>query len=342
MNLKNLSVANKIHNKLLKTLNNKKLKKFFLDFKKNLNINSPFAVGVSGGADSLATAYLSKIYAIQFGLKVKFFIVDHKLRPNSTEEAQYVRRLLKKSFIEAKILTWKGKKPTSNIQAKAREKRYELILNECKKLNINHLIIGHHLEDKLENFILRLTRGSGLRGLVSFQKKTSMNKINIERPCLDLKKKNLIYIANYIFKEFIKDPSNDNQDFKRVRVRKLLENLSLEGLDQNKLDTTINNLSYSNKAIKYAVDENINKNIFYSKKRKSMYLNKTFFECADEIKFRSLSKCIRELGNKYYFARAEKIKRILNLVSSNKGFKTTLGGCIIKKTNNTVIIKEEI
>ena len=90
------------------------------------------------------------------------------------------------------------------------------------------------------------------------------------------KKKDLIYISNYIFKEFIKDPSNDNQDFKRVRVRKLLENLSLEGLDQNKLDTTINNLSYSNKAIKYAVDENINKNIFYSKKRKSMYLNKTF------------------------------------------------------------------
>ena len=118
--------------------------------------------------------------------------------------------------------------------------------------------------------------------------------------------------------------------------------MSLEGLDQNKFDTTINNLSYSNKAIKYAVDENINKNIFYSKKRKSMYLNKTFFECADEIKFRSLSKCIRELGNKYYFARAEKIKRILNLVSSNKEFKTTLGGCIIKKTNNTVIIKEEI
>ena len=37
-----------------------------------------------------------------------------------------------------------------------------------QKNNIKHIIIGHHLEDKLENFIIRLTRGSGLRGLVSF------------------------------------------------------------------------------------------------------------------------------------------------------------------------------
>ena len=56
-----------------------------------------------------------------------------------------------------------------------------------------------------------------------------------------------------------------------------------------------------------------------------------------EIKFRSLSKCIRKLGNKYYFARAKKIKRNLNLVSSNKEFKTTLAGCIIKKTNKVII-----
>ena len=67
-----------------------------------------------------------------------------------------VKKLLKKNSIELKILTWRGAKPKSNIQAKAREK-YDLIIKECKKNNIKHIIIGHHLEDKLENFIIRLT-----------------------------------------------------------------------------------------------------------------------------------------------------------------------------------------
>ena len=95
-----------------------------------------------------------------------------------------------------------------------------MIIKECQKNNIKHIIFGHHLEDKLENFIIRLTRGSGLRGLVSFDKKSLMGDISIERPLLNFKKNDLVFIASYIFKDFISDPSNENQDFKRVRIRK--------------------------------------------------------------------------------------------------------------------------
>ena len=70
-----------------------------------------------------------------------------------------------------------------------------MIAKECKKNNIKHIIIGHHLEDKLENFIIRLTRGSGLRGLVSFNKKSSMSDIIIERPLLNFKKNELVFIS---------------------------------------------------------------------------------------------------------------------------------------------------
>ena len=84
MSLKNLSVSNKTHNLINRTLKNTKLKKLFLKFSKNLNLDSSFAVGVSGGPDSLALAYLCKIYALRFGIKQKFYIVDHKLRSNST------------------------------------------------------------------------------------------------------------------------------------------------------------------------------------------------------------------------------------------------------------------
>ena len=341
MSLKNLSVTNKTHNLINRTLKNTKLKNLFLKFSKNLNLNSSFAVGVSGGPDSLALAYLCKVYALKFGIKQKFYIVDHKLRSNSTKEAQHVKKLLKKNSIEAKILTWRGAKPKSNIQARAREKRYDLIAKECKKNNIKHIIIGHHLEDKLENFIIRLTRGSGLRGLVSFNRKSSMSDIIIERPLLNFKKNELVFITSHVFKDFISDPSNENQDFKRVRIRNFLKNLSLEGFDQNKFNKTIENLSHSNTAINELVEKNILLNSYHSRKRKIIYLNKEFFNQSSEVKFRSLSKCIKDLGANYYFARGNKILRIIDLINDNKNFKTSLGGCIIKKTNNTVIINKE-
>ena len=82
-------------------------------------------------------------------------------------------------------------------------------------------------------------------------------------------------------------------------------------------------------------------NSYYSRKRKIIYLNKEFFNQSNEVKFRSLSKCIKDLGANYYFARGNKILRIIDLINANKTFKTSLGGCIIKKTNNTVIINKE-
>ena len=102
MSLKNLSAINKTHNLINRTLKNIKLNKLFLKFSKNLNLNSSFAVGVSGGPDSLALAYLCKVYALKHGIKEKFYIVDHKLRSNSTQEAQYVRKILKKILLKLK------------------------------------------------------------------------------------------------------------------------------------------------------------------------------------------------------------------------------------------------
>ena len=52
---------------------------------------------------------------------------------------------------------------------------------------------------------------------------------------LDFEKKDLTYITNKVFVSYVKDPSNYNEKFTRVRIRKLIENLKLEGLDKNKL-----------------------------------------------------------------------------------------------------------
>jgi tRNA(Ile)-lysidine synthase len=131
MSLKNLNVI-KTRN-LASKLSNNRIKNLFKKFEKNFGIKDDFAVAVSGGPDSLALTFLTKIYALKYNLNCKYFIVDHRLRKESTQEAKRVKKTLKNFGIKLEILTWKGKKPLSNIQSLARKKRYELLFFKVQK-----------------------------------------------------------------------------------------------------------------------------------------------------------------------------------------------------------------
>ena len=341
MSLKNLSAVNKIPKKLKTKLLNKRILRLYKNFEKSFNIKDSFIVAISGGPDSLALAFLTKIYSLKNGINSKFFIVDHKLRKESTEEAKLVQKNLKKFLINAKILTWRGKKPKKNIQSLARKKRFHLLNLECKKHKINNIILGHHLDDLLENFFIRMLRGSGLKGLTSLNKIVKFDDFLIHRPLLDFKKKDLIFLSSNVFNFFVEDPSNLDDKFKRIRIRNLIKGLVQEGLDKKKFLLTINNLNYSNRAISHYVDQNIRENSFFNKKKKFLILNNKFFDHAHEIVFRSLSESIKKIGNKHYPRRGRKIENIIKKIEKNTLFKETLGGCIIKMVNQSIIISKE-
>ncbi len=99
MSLKNLNVTTKIPRLLKNKLNNFRINKIYKSFEKSLNIKEDFVVAVSGGPDSLALAFLSKIYSLINNVKSKYFIIDHKLRVDSTKEAIKVKKILKKYSI---------------------------------------------------------------------------------------------------------------------------------------------------------------------------------------------------------------------------------------------------
>lgn len=341
MSQKNLNVVTRIPKILQKQLNNKKIGRIYKKFEKNLNLNKSFAVAVSGGPDSLALAVLAKIYAIKKKLVSKFFIVDHKIRKESSQEAKLIRRKLSSVGINAQILIWKGKKPTKNIQSLARKKRYELLIANSSKSKIKNILLGHHEGDVLENFFIRILRGSGLKGLVSFDKKARINKINLLRPLLDHKKDDLIFIAKYVFNFYVKDPSNENDLFKRVKIRKLIDEMQKNGLDKKKFLNTIKNLKYSDKAIKFYVNKNLNENTHYSSKENDYTINMNFFQQPHEIVFRSLAFIINIIGGRYYSPRGKKIDMIINKIHNKVLSKVTLGGCIIEMQHETVIISKE-
>ena len=341
MSLKNLNVSKKTHKFLLNKLKDKRILQIYKKFENDLVINKDFVVAVSGGPDSLALSFLTKIYSIKKSLNVKYFIVDHKLRKDSTSEAKFVKKKLKKYLINLNILTWYGKKPKKNIQTIARDKRYNLLLEKAKKFKIKNILLGHHLDDLFENFFIRILRGSGLNGLISLDKETQRDAINLIRPLINFNKKDLIYLSNFIFGSYVVDPSNEDDKFKRVKIRNFLKQLGLEGLDRNKFYLTIKNLKLANENIKFYVKKNLEKNITILQKKKNIILREDFFSQSEEVVFRSFVDVIKFVGKKYYPVRGKKIARIINLIGTKTSFKVTLGGCVIKKINGTVLLSKE-
>lgn len=341
MNLKNSSVTKKIPKIFKNKLENKRINFIYQRFEKSLKINENFIVAVSGGPDSLALAFLAKIYSIKKNLISKFFIIDHKLRPESTKEAQDVIKVLRKFSINPKILTWRGIKPVKNIQSQARIKRYELLFEQCNRFKINNILLGHHRDDLYENFFIRILRGSGLKGLISLDKENIIENKKLLRPLLDQKKEDLLFISKNVFGFYINDPSNNDKKYQRIRIRMLLKELEKDGLDKKKFSRTIKNLKSSNYVVNFYVNKNLKENTFFLTKSNRLILSKNFFDQPHEVIFRAFSESIKLVNKKYYAVRGKKLDKIIINLQNNRSLKVTLGGCIIEKVNETVILSKE-
>ena len=307
MSLKNLSVR-KIPKIYKSKLLNQRVNKIFKKFENSFKINTNFIVAVSGGADSLALAFLTKVYALKKNLNSRYYIVDHKLRKESTYEAHKVKRILRSLKINSHVLTWKGKKPLNNIQSLARSKRYELLFSKCKKLKISNLVLGHHIDDLIENFFLRMARGSGLKGLVSLGATTQIKNINLIRPLIKFEKKDLIFLSKFIFDFHVDDPSNHDIKFNRIRIRNLIKEFNNFGLDKKKFQLTIENLKGSDQSIKFYVEKNKRENSFFNNRKVGLILRENFFDNSREVIFRSLSDLIHLVGKKANFVRGKKLR----------------------------------
>ena len=346
MKKKSLAAKKTIHRSFLNHLKNNRARKVFNGYRnyldKFINKNNKIGVAISGGPDSLALAYFTKCYLLKKKLSSNFFLIDHRLRKESSKEAQTVKLLLKKFDIDCKIINWKGKKPNTNIQSIARNERYNLLKKACKRNNIKHLLIGHHVDDLYENFFIRLIRGSGLKGLSSFGEPIKEEDgFFILRPLIKFKKEDLTYISKLVFNFFIDDPSNENFFFLRSRIRKLIADLNNEGLDKKKLDLTIKNLKSANNGINFYVKKNIKNNAKFVVKKKTYILNKYFFNQSEEVIFRSISFVLKKISGRYYSPRGKSIYDSMVKINSLKCKRFTLGGCFIEKINETVFITRE-
>ena len=139
----------------------------------------------------------------------------------------------------------------------------------------------------------------------------------------------------------MKDPTNDDEKFLRIKIRKLIKEFDRNTIDKRKFLSTIKNLKYSNSAVEFYVNKNLSENSFFSKKENKIIINEKFFLQPQEVIFRSFSDSIKLIGKRYYSARGKKLYNLINKINNNASFKVTLGGCIIEKISQTVIITKE-
>ena len=314
----------------------------FLNFKSKLDqLNkSSYTVAVSGGPDSLALVALVKAYSFTKKIKIRYVLVDHNIRKNSAQEAKQVKNLLKKNSINLTTVLNKNK-ITNNIQSSARKIRYEILSNYCKRNKINTLLTAHNLEDQVETFLIRLSRGSGLRGLSSMSSLSKINNnINLYRPLLDVKKKFLIKISKIVYGKYIKDPSNIDSKYLRTRVRNLKKPLEKSGIEYEQIIKSINNLSLSKDTLDIYFKK-IFKDII-KKKGKEILINLKQFKAHNkEIKIAIIHDSIKRLKRNYYNSRSKKVENLIKNIEKSSFKKSMLGGCIFILNKGYLCLKAE-
>lgn len=312
--------------------------------KKNQINDEVFAVGVSGGADSLALIYLLILWAEKNKKKLVALTVNHGLREEAKEEAEYVAKLMSKAGIEHHILNWKGSKPKTGIEEAARIARYSLIEEFCKNNNIKHLMVAHHKMDQAETFLMRLQRGSGLDGLSSMSEVSSLGSLQIIRPLLDITPNELKSYLKENNVDWREDISNYDEDFLRVKIRKLIPYLDEKiGLSADRIANTAKVLGRTKDYVEKQVQNFIKNNVKFLDKNVAKISIALLKNQHDEIIFRVVSTLLKDVAEKSYIPRAADVQRLCDAVlEEGTDLKNrTLGGCeIINYQGNLWIIPE--
>ena len=187
----------------------------------NRRILPPGRIGlaVSGGADSVALAFLMTKGGKKRNAAKRFVIlhVDHGLRPEAKEEYRFVRALAKRlgvpfRGIHAKVERRRGE----SLEMAARRVRLGFFTECTRKLGLDAIATGHHMDDLAETFLMKLRRAS----LCGIRETSEVDGIRFVRPLLGCRDSELrAYLLRY-GEEWREDASNGDLSIERNRIRR--------------------------------------------------------------------------------------------------------------------------
>jgi tRNA(Ile)-lysidine synthase len=186
------------------------------------------AVAVSGGPHSLALALLARDWVAASGGAVVALVADHGLRPESGAEADHVMALLAAAGIAAECLRL-GLPAGARLQERARSARLAALTEAAQRHGCPWLLLGHHRGDQAETLAFRALRGSGAAGLAAMAALRLVPDCLILRPLLGIAPARLEAVVASAGLAPVRDPSNENPSFARIRLRQALGDPGGEG-----------------------------------------------------------------------------------------------------------------
>jgi tRNA(Ile)-lysidine synthase len=177
------------------------------------------AVAVSGGADSMAAAWLVRGWARARGGDVLALVVDHGLRAASADEALVTIDRLSAIGIAAIRATLTDLARGPGLAERARAARHDALEAACAARGILHLVFGHHGLDQAETVVMRLLARSGPDGLAGIASVVETPRVRRLRPLLTTPPSLLRATLRVAGIAWVEDPSNADPSQQRARLR---------------------------------------------------------------------------------------------------------------------------
>ncbi|MDY0029978.1 MAG: tRNA lysidine(34) synthetase TilS [Pseudobdellovibrionaceae bacterium] len=306
--------------------------------------NSPvpsIAIAVSGGADSMALAYMMRKWAGNDS-SLHILTVDHDLRKESADEIKMVERFAKLIGVKCKKFKWIGEKSDKSIQENARAARYEMMAQYCRKNKIKYLAVAHHADDQFETFLFRLAKGSGPDGLACMRKvQLYDDHLTLLRPLLDFTHEELIDFCRSERITWAEDPSNTSDKYMRGRMRGSKEVLEREGLSSKRISSLVDRLQRNKEMVDALIGEKADLLTIVNGADRIDLRWPDLSECHEEVIVRIIQKIISGLRpEKDFPARLEDIERLAGRIKEGDPFKgATLGGVIFRPRKKDGILQ---
>ncbi|MDD4616661.1 MAG: tRNA lysidine(34) synthetase TilS [Alphaproteobacteria bacterium] len=302
-------------------------------------LSSKIALAVSGGPDSMALAYCAKRWAQR---DLVALIVEHGLRPESPAEAVNVKERLEALGIETEILTWKHDVVHDRVQEKARDARYGLLFEACRRHGTFDLLLAHHQGDQAETVLMRLAKGSGIDGLAGIPPQNMREGVRLLRPFLQVSKARLVATCQTAGVQFVIDPSNASEKYARGRIRKIMPLLEAEGLSVENLSLLAQRAREAKEALEIATRELL-KSIATAEQGGCVKLDRAALRAAPRaLALRGLAEGLRYVHEEAYPPEYAALSSLLDAVLAPKEEEVrTLYGCIASVSEKKIAILRE-
>jgi tRNA(Ile)-lysidine synthase len=293
-------------------------------------------LAVSGGPDSTALMWLLARWRRRRrrGPDLVAVTVDHGLRPESVGEAAAVKRLARQLGIPHRTLRWRGDKPSTGLQERAREERYRLLGEAARRAKARCVVTAHTLDDQAETVMIRMTRGSGLTGLSAMAAVTPVDGFFLVRPLLDVPKARLLATLAAERIGSAQDPSNRDPRFTRVRIRDLMPALAAEGLSARRLAVLARRLRRADLALEATCDAAGARLAGgeWPRQRPVVLDRDGFARLPDELALRLLGRAVAQVGDEgpVELAKLEALMMAVRAVLTASGrLRRTLAGAVV-------------